>query len=64
MDAKPLVRSIVCPWHERVRADIAGRSRCPLVDVVVVVVVVVLILVFLLLLLDTVIDIFLLVVLQ
>ena len=34
------MRSLGCPWHERVRADIPGRGRCPLVVVVVVVVVV------------------------
>ena len=45
------MRPLGCPWHERVRADIPGRSRCPLLLLVVVLVVVVVVVVVLLLLL-------------
>ena len=39
------MRPLGCPWHERVRADIPGRSRCPLLLVLLVLVVVVVVVV-------------------
>ena len=44
------MRPLGCPWHERVRADIAGRSRCPLLLVLLVVLLLLRVLVLLVLL--------------